>query len=51
MITTAFRRSRLDRLFLFVVAAVDLAWTNGICYVFFIFNCVYCCVGVAVLAS
>jgi len=38
VITTAFRRSRLDRLFLFVVTAVvDLAWTNGICYVYFLY--------------
>ena len=40
VIITAFRRSRLDRLFLFVVAVavVDLALTNGICNVYYIFN-------------
>ena len=38
VITTVFRCSRLDRLLLFVVAVVDLALTNGICNVYYIFN-------------
>ena len=36
VIITAFRRSRLDRLFLFVVAVVDLALTYGIWNVYYI---------------